>query len=76
MVLRGQIQNGVVVFEGQVPLPEGTQVEVKPVETPADSPSEDAFYDIGKLAVPTGIPDLAQNIDHYLYGHPKQDEVK
>ena len=23
------------------------------------------------LAVETGIPDLATNVDHYLYGHPK-----
>jgi hypothetical protein len=23
------------------------------------------------LAIDTGIPDLAVNIDHYLYGYPK-----
>jgi hypothetical protein len=26
------------------------------------------------LAVETGIPDLATNIDFYLYGHPKTTE--
>jgi hypothetical protein len=26
------------------------------------------------LAVETGIPDLATNIDFYLYGHPKAAE--
>jgi hypothetical protein len=26
------------------------------------------------LAGPTGIPDLATNHDHYLYGHPKVDD--
>lgn len=26
------------------------------------------------FAVDTGIPDLAENADHYLYGHPKQSD--
>jgi hypothetical protein len=26
------------------------------------------------LAVETGIPDLATNVDFYLYGHPKATE--
>jgi hypothetical protein len=72
MVLRGQIHNGVVVFEGQVPLPEGTKVEVKPVETPEIPVEDDPMYRIGELAIHTGIPNLARNIDHYLYGHKKE----
>jgi hypothetical protein len=26
---------------------------------------------MGEEALETGIPDLATNADHYLYGHPK-----
>lgn len=29
-------------------------------------------YRLGELALPTGVRDLAVNIDHYLYGHPRQ----
>ncbi len=28
------------------------------------------------LAVDTGLPDLASNVNHYLYGHPKADDGK
>ena len=34
-------------------------------------PSTAPIYRVHKYAVDTGIPDLAQNLDHYLYGHPK-----
>ncbi|MEA2709641.1 MAG: hypothetical protein QOF78_2242 [Phycisphaerales bacterium] len=32
MTYRGQVKNGVVVLEGSASLPEGTQVQVQPVE--------------------------------------------
>jgi hypothetical protein len=76
MVLRGQIHNGVVILEGEVKLPEGTQVEVKPLDTPASPVEDDPMYRLGELAVSTGIPDLARNIDHYLYGHPRKDHAE
>jgi len=41
-------------------------VRYKKVERP------DPLFDMGRLAVETGIPDLARNVDHYLYGHPKE----
>jgi hypothetical protein len=34
MVYRGTIQNGVVVFDETPQLPDGTQVEIQPVEPP------------------------------------------
>ena len=71
MTYRGSVQKGVVVFDGKVPLPEGTIVEVQPVEEKKEF--DDPIYHLGELAVPTGVPDLARNIDHYLYGHPRQD---
>ncbi len=68
MTYRGSIQNGVVVFEGHVPLPEGTVVNVE-AETPAAAESaSDPVYRIYELAAPTGVPDLSLNLDHYLYG--------
>ncbi len=71
MTYRGHIENGVAVLEGNARLPEGTPVEIVPIEPTAASPEDDPFYRVYELAVPTGIPDLAENIDHYLYGHPK-----
>jgi hypothetical protein len=68
MVYHGCIRNGVVVLEGDVRLAEGTAVTV---ET-----SEDPIYRLSELAVPTGVPDLATNVDHYLYGHPKADDAQ
>ena len=70
MTYRGKFKNGVVVLEGDARLPEGTEVRVEPVGQKG-TPSNDPIYQIGDLAVSTGIPDLALNIDHYLYGHPK-----
>jgi hypothetical protein len=60
-----------VVFEGDVPLLEGTVVEIQPVEKSEEF--DDPIYHLGDLAVPTGIPDLAKNIDHYFNEHLKQD---
>ena len=31
---------------------------------------------MGDYAIDTGIPDLATNVDHYLYGHPKVGDDK
>ena len=71
MTYRGHVENGIVVLDEPVALPEGAPVQV-------DLLGEDAgksLYDrlksvIGKAE---GLPpDAAQNIDHYLYGQPKQ----
>jgi len=75
MVYRGRVTNGVVVLEGDIRLPEGTPVTVEPVEKPPLPIQDDPLYRMAELAVPTGIPDLALNIDHYLYGHPKVDDA-
>ena len=77
MSYKGTVKNGVVVLEPGAKLPDGTMVRVE--ESPAIVKSEgelDPIWKIGELAVPTGIPDLATNIDHYLYGHPKVTDAK
>lgn len=78
MVYQGTVQNGVVVFANGIHLPDGTSVRIEPVivqvpEQPmkTDDSELDPIFRMGELAVDTGIPDLAINIDHYLYGHPK-----
>ena len=57
-------------------LPEGTVVEITPVEIPLDSkgkPVHPAFL-IGDLAIDMDVSDLGSNIDHYLYGHAKVEK--
>jgi hypothetical protein len=81
MVYQGTVQNGVVVFATGIPLPDGTPVRVEAESCTAAKgeslPQDDILLRMGEFAVDTGIPDLAVNIDHYLYGHPKvTDEPK
>ncbi len=78
MSYKGTVKNGVVVLEPGANLPEGTQVRVEaepPAATNSDAES-DPLWRMGELAVDTGIPDLAVNIDHYLYGHPKVTDAQ
>jgi hypothetical protein len=68
----------VVVLDEAVSLPEGMSVKVELLPTAADAATADddsTLYDrlepfIGKAeSLP---PDLSVNLDHYLYGTPKQ----
>ena len=36
-------------------------------------PSSAPIYQVHNHAVDMGVDDLAQNLDHYLYGHPKNE---
>jgi hypothetical protein len=84
MTVRGKIKNGKVVLDDPQALPEGTEVEVRPVKkrkpaararkpkakAPPRSLAERLANVIGKA---TGLPsDASVNHDHYLYGLPKQ----
>lgn len=77
MTYQGHIENGKVVFDGAPVLAEGTPVVVTVVEK-AIEPSEreiPTLYERMKpfLGTVEGLPeDASQNIDHYLYGHPKK----
>jgi hypothetical protein len=74
MSFTGHVQNGVVVFDTPNALPDGTPVKVEPIESPV-KPTKRSLLDrlgnvVGKV---DGLPgDAAQNVDHYLYGHPKK----
>ncbi len=80
MVYRGHVKNGVVVLDESTSLPEGAEVRVEVVETeaggqPTGEPSGATLYERYKSVIgkATGLPaDASQNVDHYLYGHPKK----
>jgi hypothetical protein len=78
MTYFGRVENGVVVLEGGVALPEGAKVHVEvvaPTEEESTGPSERTLYDLFKpiIGAAKGLPpDLAENHDHYLHGQPKR----
>lgn len=74
MSLIGHIQNGVVVFDGPVALPEGTVVEVEAILPPTNPPRRSLLERLGDVVGKAeGLPsDASRNVDHYLYGHPKK----
>ena len=80
MIYEGTIQNGVVVLASGVHLPEGAPVRVELLtQDPSQSKrssKDDILFRMGDYAVETGVPDLAENINHYLYGHPKVTDEK
>ena len=72
MSISGIIQNGVVVFDSGLSLPEGTRVEIV-VREPAVKPP--TLRDrLAKLAgTVDDLPsDMARNHDHYIHGAPKK----
>ena len=81
MTYLGRIENGAVVFDEPVDLPEGTTVEVtasKPPECKPEDRQEEAGgfsrYEHYKDVIGTakGLPpDASRNKYHYLYGGPK-----
>lgn len=77
MELKGTIQNGVAVPDGECSLPEGTKVRISPSNgVHAQAPTIwDKLRELGKKAESreTALPaDLADNHDHYLHGRPKR----
>ena len=81
MTYRGTVKNGVVVFDGPERPPEGAVVAFEFSETPfRDTATDEAkarrlseallkLAGTMKQELPT---DASQNVDHYLYGHPKR----
>jgi len=65
-------ENGVFRPLGRMDLPEGVRVHLTVVTL--GERAEDPGYNLAEIAEETGISDLATNIDHYLYGLPKQSD--
>jgi hypothetical protein len=76
MTCRGHVKNGVIVLDTTNPLPDGKEVIFELVENVVklSEDSEHPCLKMIELPGPTGIPDLATNHDHYLYGHPKVED--
>lgn len=73
MTYRGKVKDGAIVLDPAAELPEGAlvRIELEPKEGPQSETPSDSLWEMTSLAAETGIRDLAANIDHYLYGHPK-----
>jgi hypothetical protein len=74
MVLPDQVRNGVIVLDDSVALPEGTPVQVQVVVPGEPTAKGHSVYELLQPLIGQATdlpPDGAQNIDHYLYGHPK-----
>lgn len=70
MSFQGHIENGVVVFDEPMTVPDGTPVRVEVIAGERKTLAERFKHAIG-----TGVElpdDLAKNHDHYLHGTPKQ----
>ncbi len=70
MTYRGHIENGSVVLDDAVVLPEGTQLRVEPL---AESGRTLAERFGGLFGCVSDLPaDMAENHDHYIHGTPKK----
>ena len=75
MSFEGHVENGRIVLDEPVPLPEGAKVRVEVLPSPAVSTDNRTLYDRLKpfVGILDGLPeDAALNHDHYLYGTPKK----
>ena len=78
MAITGTVVNGVVVWDGGTPPPDGTTVTAAVLKSPTDtagvepvSPLAASFLKFAGKAV--GLPeDMADQHDHYLHGTPKR----
>ncbi|MFL5244517.1 MAG: hypothetical protein ACJ8FY_20650 [Gemmataceae bacterium] len=69
MSFEGHIENGVVVFNEPISLPNGTPVRVE-VTLPGKTLAE-RFKNV--IGAGVDLPeDMAKNHDHYLHGTPRQ----
>ena len=79
MTYRGRVNNGVVVLDDAVRLPEGLSVRVEPADSVShDSDEKNIPTLLERLAPLVGKleglpPDASVNVDHYLYGLPKRE---
>ena len=77
MTYHGHVENGCVVLDDGVNLPNGTAVVVTVAHKPVEKTDREipTLYERLKtfIGAVDGMPsDLSENIDHYLYGHPKK----
>jgi hypothetical protein len=71
MAYRGRIKNGVVVLDEPMPLPEGTEVSIEPIQSGVVPTLAEQLKNV--IGIITDMPvDMAENHDHYIHGTPKK----
>lgn len=77
MIYHGRVKDGTIVLDPGTELPNGAAVRVELELTGESHASSDnePLTRMTDLAVETSIPDLATNVDHYLYAHPKASDA-
>jgi hypothetical protein len=71
MSFQGHIENGVVVFDEPVALPEGAVVRVELADAAERKTLAERFKNI--IGTVHDLPaDMADNHDHYIHGTPKK----
>jgi hypothetical protein len=71
MSFQGHVENGVVVFDEPISLPDGTPVRVEAVAAATAKTLAVRFKNV--IGAGVDLPeDMAKNHDHYLHGTPKQ----
>ena len=68
-IVEATVRDGQLVLDAAVPFPDGTRVHVR-VE-PADA---DPLLFLAENAVATGVRDLADQHNHYIYGTPPEQK--
>ena len=71
MAYLGHVENGVVVFDDPVSLPDGTKVRIEVVEAEQFPPLSERLKDVVGI-VDDLPPDMAEQHDHYIHGRPKK----
>ena len=72
MTYRGHVKNGAIVLDEPVSLAEGAEVNIELLDEQAPEPTlgEKLLKYAGKAK---GLPrDASRNLEHYLYGAPRQ----
>lgn len=75
MTYRGRVKDGTIILYSGSQLPEGAIVRIELEAAESSKAVSDPLFRLTDLAGETGISDLATNIDHYLYGHPKAGDA-
>lgn len=71
MIVVGKVSKGTVILPPDAHLPEGAEVEVRPVAAGSRHERVDKLRQLAGAV--EGLPaDLAKNHDHYLYGTPRK----
>jgi hypothetical protein len=77
MTFKGHVENGAIVFDEPVNLPEGASLQIDIMSAPSSEQEEKGSTLASRLSSVIGsiegLPeDASINHDHYLYGAPKK----